>query len=144
MRGSHARLLCYPTGVKRPTIRVAPVERHWMNDISDRFAYRSLPLNIANAHGWQILNPVAFLANWTGESGIDAVRILSVHPEGSRETIIATSHFGAGFLTFSISGLFRTDPGYDLWVSGPVNEFKDAIQPATSIVETDWLPLLSL
>ena len=36
-------------------IRPAPVERLWMDRTNERSAYRCLPLNIANAHGWEIL-----------------------------------------------------------------------------------------
>jgi hypothetical protein len=43
-------------------------------------------------------------------------------------------------LTFDIGCLFRTEPGVNLWVSGPVNAPKDAIAPLTGIVETDWAP----
>ena len=32
-------------------IRPAPVERDWMDATNQRFAYRCLPLNIANAYG---------------------------------------------------------------------------------------------
>jgi Family of unknown function (DUF6065) len=31
------------------------MERAWMDATDQRFAYRCLPLNIANAHGWEIL-----------------------------------------------------------------------------------------
>ena len=47
-------------------IRPAPVERDWMEATSQRFAYRCLPLNIANAYGWEVLCNAGFLAMWTG------------------------------------------------------------------------------
>ena len=52
----------------------------------------------------------------------------------------ASSHFGHGVLTFNVNALFRTEPGYDLMVTGPLNQPKDGIQPLTGIVETDWSP----
>jgi len=33
-----------------------------MDDTNGEFAYRCLPLNIANAHGWIILNNASFVA----------------------------------------------------------------------------------
>lgn len=33
----------------------APTQRTWMDATDDRFAYRCLPLNIANQHGWWLL-----------------------------------------------------------------------------------------
>ncbi len=38
------------------------------------------------------------------------------------------------------SCLFRTEPGFDLMVQGPVNAPKDAIAALTGIIETDWAP----
>jgi hypothetical protein len=35
--------------------------------------------------------------------------------------------------------LFRTEPGYDLMVVGPINRPKDGIAPLDGITETDWL-----
>jgi hypothetical protein len=131
------RLICYPTSGAAPLIRTAPVERDWMGATPEQFAYRCLPLNIANAHGWQILNPIPFAAVWTGGNGTDGIII---NPAVTGATPQALSHFGQGILTFHVTGLFRTEPGYDLWISGPTNMFKDAIQPMTAVVETDWSP----
>jgi len=131
------RLTCYSTSGEPPRIVPAPVERGWMERTGDGFAYRCLPLNIANAHGWLILNPVPFLAEWNGGAGLDAV---AVRPVAAGPGLIALSHFGSGVLTFNVTGLFRTEPGYDLIVTGPLNSPKDAIQPLTGIVETDWAP----
>jgi len=58
------RLICYPTSGNPPKIVAAPVERGWMDWTNQGFAYRCLPLNIANAHGWLLLNTVAFVAQW--------------------------------------------------------------------------------
>jgi hypothetical protein len=108
-----------------------------MDQTTNRFAYRCLPLSIANAHGWMILNSAPFVATWNGGAGIDAV---SIQPSDGVAPLLATSHFGGGILTFHVNALFRTEPGYDLVVAGPINQPKDAIQPLTGIVETDWAP----
>ena len=34
----------------------------------------------------------------------------------------------------------RTEPGTNLWVTGPTNAPKDGIAPLTGFVETDWAP----
>lgn len=52
----------------------------------------------------------------------------------------AVSHFGGGVLTFHIPCLFRTDPGVDLFVTGPINRPKDAISALSGVIETDWSP----
>ena len=131
------RLICYPTSGEPPKLIPAPREREWMDGTTDDFAYRCLPLNIANAHGWFILNRTSFIAEWNGGSGIDAV----VVKETSTETpLLAFSHFGFGVLTFHVNALFRTEAGYDLLATGPFNQPKDGIQPLTGIIETDWAP----
>jgi Family of unknown function (DUF6065) len=117
-------------------IRPAPVERAWMDASDDRFAYRCLPLNIANAHGWEILSPAGFKALWTGQRNKEGVRVF---PD-TGSSAPALGHFGHGVLTFHITCLFRTEPGYDLLVQGPVNAPKDAIAPLSGIIETDWSP----
>jgi hypothetical protein len=131
------RLICYPTSGDPPKLVPAPVERDWMERTDSGFAYRCLPLNIANAHGWLILNEAPFTALWNGDPGLDGVTVSAASPEG---VILGSSHFGSGVLTFNLNGLFRTEPGYDLLVTGPLNRPKDAIQPLTGIVETDWSP----
>jgi len=117
-------------------IRPAPLERDWMEDSKERFAYRCLPLNIANAHGWEMLLPAGFKATWTGRPEKDAVRVF--HDPGTSG--VALGHFGHGVLTIHVTCLFRTEPGYDLLVQGPVNRPKDAIAPLSGIIETDWAP----
>jgi hypothetical protein len=131
------RLICYPTSGEAPAIVPAPVERDWMDRTDNGFAYRCLPLNIANAHGWLILNAAPFVAQWDGGKGLDAV---TIHPTDPETAPLVSSHFGSGVLTFHVNALFRTEPGYDLLATGPFNRTKDAIQPLTGIIETDWSP----
>ena len=131
------RLICYPTSGAAPKLAPSPVERDWMERTNAGFAYRCLPLNIANAHGWLILNAAPLIAEWDGGMGVEAVTVQGATPDAS---IQADSHFGSGVLTFTVGALFRTEPGWDLLVTGPFNRPKDAIQPLTGIVETDWAP----
>ena len=118
-------------------IRPAPVERDWMEATSQRFAYRCLPLNIANAHGWEILCPSGFTAVWNGSQDLNAIAIKYDNSDDHR---FAISHFGHGTLTFHIPCLFRTEAGWDLVAQGPVNRPKDGIAALSGIIETDWAP----
>ena len=52
-------LICYLRQGWEPLIRPAEPTREWMDRTRLSFAYRCLPLNIANAHGWEILCPVS-------------------------------------------------------------------------------------
>ena len=130
------KLTLFTLGRNAPDIRPAPVERAWMDATPQAFAYRCLPLNIANACGWEIGCNSAFEAVWDGGVGKDSVRVMA--EEGA--TDLPVSHFGSGVLTFHVNALFRTEPSVNLWAGGPVNRPKDAIQPLTGIIETDWAP----
>lgn len=119
-----------------PLIRPATAEREWMDETPERFAYRCLPLNMANQHGWEMLCAADIAATWDGGSEASAITIEGTGPE----RFWPISHFGSGVLTFHVPVLIRTEPGYNLWVSGPINATKDAIAPLNGIVETDWSP----
>ncbi|KSV64632.1 hypothetical protein N182_36450 [Sinorhizobium sp. GL2] len=113
---------------------VGTLERDWMDETPSRFAYRCLPLAIANQMGWVVKNEHDFDAVWDGGIGVESVRI---HCNGERKV---SSHFGSGILTFNLDGLIRTEPGVGVFVTGPINEPKDAIAPLSGFVETEWSP----
>lgn len=133
------KLACYALGPNPLPLRPAPVARDWMDRIPDRHAYRCLPLNIANAHGWEVASPCAFEVEWDGgpRDRSMAIRSLDGYPQISN---VAVSHFAYGIVTFHLSYLFRTEPGWNLFASGPLNRPKDGIAPLTGVIETDWLP----
>jgi Family of unknown function (DUF6065) len=129
-------LECFVEDGRRLDIRPAPHRRGWMDETNEASAYRCLPLAIANAHGWEILNPARFAASWTGGARKEDVIVT----QQGENAPLATSHFAHGILTFHVPCLFRTPPGYDLWIMGPVNRFKAHIQALSAVVETDWSP----
>jgi hypothetical protein len=117
-------------------LQTANRKREWMDDTQDRFAYRCLPLAIANQMGWEILCPVSFTARWNGKTSLDAIRI-KFDDESSP---LIGSHFGHGVLTFNLGYLFRTTKAHNLWIKGPTNQFKDGIAALEGVIETDWTP----
>ena len=113
----------------------APAARAWMDATDQRFAYRCLPLLIANQAGWFLLNSHTFRATWDGGDDLDALRLeyftgLPPYP--------AASHFGQGILTWHIPYLFRTPPGYNLLARGPANWPKEGAVALEGLVEADW------
>jgi Family of unknown function (DUF6065) len=104
-------------------LQAAPIEREWMDNTSQRFAYRCLPLNIANQCGWFLTCPCTFELYWYGgpnKQDIELRFLDFVDPSVS-------THFGFGVLTFSLP-----------YLKGPTNMPKDGIQPLEGVVETDW------
>jgi len=117
-------------------IRSAQRGRDWIEALPERFAYRCLPLAIANQVGWEILNQTPFTARWNGKEGLDAI---DIRFDGEPNPLVG-SHFGHGVLTFSLGYLFRTTKSHNLWVKGPANLPKDGISALEGIIETDWAP----
>jgi hypothetical protein len=143
--GKAMDLKCYLLDDHPVDIQPASNRREWMNHTPGSYAYRCLPLSIANAHGWEIRCPVTCDAEWNGGPNTDDIHIAFENAtdssiEGQRISPFAESHFGDGILTFNVRVIVRTPPGYDLWVTGPVNEFKDGIQAMSAVVETHWMP----
>lgn len=134
------KLLAYQvSSTENWTIEPAGGKRDWMDATGEKFAYRCLPLVMANQAGWIVTSPLTFSAVWNGKSDLTATTLRFPEGEGVNLNQVR-SHFGSGILTFSMPWLFRTSPGYGLWVRGPTNTIKDNIMPLDGIVETDWTP----
>ncbi len=130
------QLDCFMEREQQLDIAPAPLGREWMEATNDQFAYRCLPLNIANAYGWELLSPSGVTAIWNGGPRVEDITVAHDDEDAPQA---AMSHFGHGVLTFSVRGLFRTEPGFDLWAGGPVNRPKKHAYALTGIIETDWL-----
>jgi hypothetical protein len=139
--GGEMKLRCYPLSPHPVEIRPGRPERDWMDATPLKHAYRCLPLVVANSTGWDLLNPVPFRATWNGGPRISDIEIEApFHLPAGAHTAYVASHFGNGVLTFHPHYVFRTEPGWDMWVGGPPNHLKHGIQALTGIVETYWLP----
>ena len=130
------QIMAYQCVEEPMPLQTAARRREWMDETTDRFAYRCLPLAIANQVGWDIVNPIVFTAKWNGKDGLDAISIK--FDQGASELV--GSHFGYGVLTFSPGYLFRTTKSHNLWCKGPANALKDGIAPLEGLIETDWAP----
>ena len=130
------KLTCFPVGNFPVTIEPAPTDREWIDETRQKFAKRCLPLVAANTHGWEILGQDACELRWNGGADLGDIEIKTA---SGTDTYVA-SHFGHGIVTFRVHCLLRTEPGINLWITGPVNRFKDGIQPLTGLMETDWMP----
>lgn len=124
------------SSVPSAMLRPGPAKRAWMDATHEAFAYRCLPLVMANQLGWEALSPTTFSAIWHGGPNLDDVEILFA----DEPCPFIESHFGHGILTFKTGHLFRTPPGHNLWVQGPANRPKDGIAPLEGLVESDWGP----
>jgi hypothetical protein len=116
-------------------------QRNWMNNTPQRYAYRCLPLTIANQTGWWLLNPVGFTAIWGGATQPGSIQF---HFDNASEvwSTWINSQFGEGIITWNTPFLFRTKPkGSRLLVCGPINYFKANLHPLTAVIESDWMSM---
>lgn len=135
------KLTCYTLNKSAVPIEPGRPERDWMDAFAQRNPYRCLPMVMANTSGWELLMPFGFKATWDGGTSNDAITIeapFNVPVHEARKVV--SPHFTRGLLTFHAGYLFRTEPGWDLWVGGAPNHIKHGVQPLTGIVETSWLP----
>jgi hypothetical protein len=135
-------LVVFSTRPDELRIEPASDRRKWMDATESSFANRCLPLRIANQAGWVILNDRRIEASWNGgtEAADLTIRYFekNLFEDISGKEMNAVSHFGQGILTWRIPYLFRTPPGYNLYVRGPTNSWKDGTSPLDAIIETDW------
>ncbi len=115
--------------------------REWMDTTPSKYAYRCLPLTMANQTGWWVRNPVGFWATWNGNRAPDTIQFQFDTAEDDWKSVI-TSQFGQGIITWSTPFLFRTKPiGSRLLVMGPANHFKQNLHALTAILESDWISM---
>ena len=74
--GEPPTLIAYKL-VDEPLMTLVPatVSRSWMDGTAKKFAYRCLPLVIANQSGWFVLNSHEFRATWNGRPDNAGIKI---------------------------------------------------------------------
>jgi hypothetical protein len=112
--------------------------RSWMNDSRDKFAYKCIPLNIANQYGYAVLCPADFTLDWYG--GVEE-KDVDFHVTSKEEYFekYLHSYFGGGTFTIHVDFIIRTPEGFSTYIRGVPNETKHGLKPLDAIVETDWL-----
>lgn len=137
MTSDAPKLIAYRTGSTPMPLVAASQTRAWMDATRDRFAYRCLPLLIANQAGWVLLNTHTLLVTWDGGPHKESIDVQVLRGQGPPPV---ASHFGHGVLTWTVPYLFRTSPGYNLLMRGVPNLPKDGVTALEGVVETDWSP----
>lgn len=113
------------------------IHRNWMTKSQDKFAYKCLPLNIANQYGWAVLSPCDFKVSWYGGDVPNGVEVFDIE-ERFMENI--HSHFGSATFTINVDFIIKTPENYSLYIRGLPNKEYGILKPLDAIVETDWLP----
>ena len=113
---------------------IAPmsVKRNWMDETSERHAYRCFPVTQANVVGWSISCTRDIVFTWDGinDQTPDHVKIAS--PDGS--------YAGRGQSSISLNtGLvFRTSEDISIWTINPVNYFSEDFETMSNLISTSF------
>jgi Family of unknown function (DUF6065) len=102
-------------------------KRAWLPE----FAYRCTPLALANRSGIELCLRWGVSLRWNGGRREPDLEVVPKSP-------MVASHFGSGIVSFVIPYLFKTPPGWSLWILGPANDPMDGCGPLEGIVETAW------
>jgi hypothetical protein len=113
-------------------------KRSWMDKSRDKFAYKCIPLNIANQYGYAVLCPADFTIDWWGGDGETDVDFHVTSKEDYFRDHLH-SYFGGGTFTIHLDFIIRTPEGFSTYIRGVPNETKRGLKPLDAIVETDWL-----
>lgn len=123
---------------ERLSIEQCPVDRDWMDQSVDKYAYRCLPLTYANRHGWciRLLEDVEVI--WNLSDGVNETKVLKGQRQkpGSNFVEAAT---GNGIISFHFNSIPRTSKDWNLWIMGAPNLIIPGIHPTSGIVESDWM-----
>jgi hypothetical protein len=121
-------------------IEQADYKREWMDSYPHSFAYRCLPLKIANEAGWLVRSPINFTAEYLDDTNpLGSVKVTIPDNEDLIYRSYITSHFGRGVITFSLPYIFRTEYPHCIWARGYPNYYKDNVNFLEGIIETYWL-----
>lgn len=114
----------------------ATAQRGWMDETHVRFAYRCLPLSMANQAGWAISCPLDFEAVWDG-GGPAGITFSAPDAEAAeRYAPYIGGRYGHGVVSIQIPYTFRTSPGYGLLVRGPANGYVLGAHPLDLYLDT--------
>ena len=125
-----------PEDVKQ-LIKPAAIQRDWMSQEDQKYSYHCIPLTHANQLGYWLLNNNDATIHWDGGKNIQDVKITLDNPDAQK---LISSHFPIGIITFSFPFLFKTPPGWGLYISSCPNYPINGLQGLEAIVETNWLP----
>lgn len=123
-------------------IQAPSAKREWINkDPQQVFAYSCIPMTNASESGIWIVSDSSFNVFWNGGKLLQDVVFAFDSDEDKKNNVISvSSHFPIGIITFSLPFIFRTSPGWGLYVSGCPNLPINGLQALEAIVETNWLP----
>jgi hypothetical protein len=138
---SNKKIIVYRLLEESPVFPIVPLtaKRNWMNQTKDKFAYKCLPLTIANQYGYAVLSPADFTIDWWGGSSGESVDF-EITSDDEHMANYFHHYFGEGTFTIHLDFILKTPEGFSTYIRGVPNETKKGITSLDAVVETDWLP----
>jgi hypothetical protein len=133
--------MIYRLQEESPVFPIVPLsaKRKWMTQTKEKFAYKCLPLTIANQYGYAVLSPADFTVVWSGGSSKESIDF-QITSDDERMARNLHRYFGEGTFTIHLDFIIKTPEGFSTYIRGVPNETKKGITSLDAIVETDWLP----
>jgi len=113
-------------------IKSMSVKREWMDQTSERHAYRCFPVTQANVVGFSLscIQDIVFIWDGINDQSADHVKIFK--PTSSY------SGRGQSSISFNTGLVFRTDNDVSLWTINPVNYFNDDFETMSNFISTSF------
>jgi hypothetical protein len=109
------------------------IKRNWMEETSEKHAYRCFPVTQANMVGWSLScsKDIRFIWNGINNQSGDNVQIL----EG--QDFCYTGR-GQSTLSFNTGVIFKTEENISIFTINPVNYFSDDFETMSSLMSTSF------
>jgi hypothetical protein len=109
------------------------IKRDWMEDTSEKHAYRCFPVTQSNVIGWSLFCTMDIEFVWDGvnDQTSDHIKILQAPPGayGGRGQSSISLHTGL---------IFKTDENVSIFTINPVNYFSNEFETMSSLMSTSF------
>jgi hypothetical protein len=108
------------------------VKRNWMDETSERHAYRCFPVTQANVVGWSLSCTEDIVFTWDGTNDQTPDHIKITSPSG------AYGGRGQSSISLNTGLVFRTTNDVSLWTINPVNYFNNDFETMSNLMSTSF------
>jgi hypothetical protein len=108
------------------------IKRDWMDETSEKHAYRCFPVTQANVIGYSLSCKEDIEFIWDGVNDQTADRVKIFNPER------AYSGRGQSSISLDTGLIFRTEQDVSIFAINPVNYFSDEFETMSSVISTSF------
>lgn len=113
-------------------IQPMSIKRDWMDNTSEKHAYRCFPVTQANVVGWSLSCKEDIIFTWDGINDQTDQHVKIKSPDNSY------SGRGQSSISLNTSLVFRTDPDVSILTINPVNYFNDEFETMSNLISTSF------